>query len=189
MSFAIAEIERRLANLIRLATVTEADYRQARVRVRVGELVSGWLPWSTRRAAGDSSWWAPEVGEQVILLAPGGDLAQAVVSGALFQAMHPAPATTPNRRRTVYADGAVIEYDREAHRLTATLPPGGTVRLVADGGLSIEGDVTIAGDLRCSGDVADGTRSLQADREIYNAHTHAGVEPGPGATDAPGEKQ
>ncbi|MEE9357245.1 hypothetical protein [Candidatus Vondammii sp. HM_W22] len=41
MSYELAEIERRLANLIRLGTVEQADYDKARVRVRSGELLTG----------------------------------------------------------------------------------------------------------------------------------------------------
>ncbi len=36
-NFAIAELNRRLANIIRIGLVKEIDYEKARVRVKVGE--------------------------------------------------------------------------------------------------------------------------------------------------------
>lgn len=122
MSFQIAELERRLAGLIRFGTVEEADYARARVRVRMGEAVSDWLPWLTLRAGNDRSWWPLEVGEQVLVLSPSGETAQGVVLGSLYQAEHPAPADRPTIDRRVYADGAVMSYDREAHLQHAIIP-------------------------------------------------------------------
>ncbi|MGE4298905.1 MAG: phage baseplate assembly protein V [Desulfovibrionaceae bacterium] len=138
--YRLAELERLLANVIRLGAVEEADYATARVRVRSGQVLTAWLPWLTHRAGPDATWWAPEVGEQVALLAPGGDLAQAVVLPALYQVAHPAIADVPTKHRVQYADGASWEYDREAHTLRAYVP--GNVIVLADGDV----DVTVGGD-------------------------------------------
>lgn len=141
MGFPQAELERRVANIISWGTIEEADYTAARVRVRCsGDVVTDWLPWMTQRAGGDRSWWAPEEGEQVIILAPSGELAQGVVLCGVFTNEHPAPADTPNVDRRVYSDGAVIEYDRAAHVLKADIP--GNAEVKAEGTISGE-----AGDL------------------------------------------
>ena len=42
-----ADNERRIANVVRLGVVDEADYTTRRVRVRMGDLLSGWLPFAT----------------------------------------------------------------------------------------------------------------------------------------------
>ena len=120
-AWAAGEIERRLANLIRLATVSALDANAARVKVQIGAVVSDWLPWVTHRASNDRSWWAPEPGEQVLVLSPSGDLTQAVVLPAIYQANHSAPADSENIHRVRYKDGTVVEYDRAAHRLLADL--------------------------------------------------------------------
>lgn len=122
MNFRVSDMERRLASVIRVGTVAEADYSAARVRVAFGEAVSDWLPWLTLRAGNDRTWWSPEVGEQVVVLSPSGDTAQGVVLGSIYQSAHPAPASSPDVDRRVYADGAVIDYDRSAHRLHAVIP-------------------------------------------------------------------
>lgn len=117
-----SETDRRLPNIIRIGTVSEADYKAARLRVAFGTAVSDWLPWITFRAGGDSSWWAPEVGEQVVVLSPSGETAGGVVLGSMFSNSHPAPTDRPTIHRTTYEDGAVLEYDRLKHILHAYIP-------------------------------------------------------------------
>ncbi|MFI9652601.1 phage baseplate assembly protein V [Guyparkeria sp. GHLCS8-2] len=124
-----AEINRRLENLIRLGTVDQADYASARLKVRIGELVTGWLPWLTHRAGGDRSWWAPEVGEQVVLLSPGGDLAQGIVLPSLYRDAHPAPGTDPAKHTTRYQNGTEETHDRAAQHYHLNVPAGGKITL------------------------------------------------------------
>lgn len=140
--------ERVQANLVQVGVVAEADYPQARLRVTLAHgLKSAWLPWLTARAGGDRTWWAPEVGEQVVVLCPDGEPAGGIVLGALYQAQAAAPSDQASVHRTRYQDGAILEYDRAAHALKATLPAGGTAALTAPGGVTITGDTTIAGTL------------------------------------------
>ena len=185
--FDISELNRRVANLILAAKVVEVDYRRARVKAQSGELVSGWLPWLTQRAGLDRSWWAPSVGEQVLVLSPSGDPAQGMVLPGLYQDAHDAPSSNPDDNRVVYRDGAVFSYDRARHHWDIRLPAGATVALIASGGVSIEGDVTVTGDIKATGDIEDQTRSMRADRDIYNRHTHRGDSGG--TTGNPGASQ
>jgi len=158
MEFSLAELSRKLANLIRFGLVAEADYQAARVRVRCGELTTEWLPWLTARAAAEASWWAPRVGEQVILLSPSGDPAQAVALPALY--LDPIPFDSADRRPDLhqvrYADGAEISYDESTHTLSATLPFGGIVDLIASGGVNIVGPVTVEGTITATDDITSG---------------------------------
>lgn len=155
---ALADLERTRANTLQLGVVQEADYAKARLRVQVAGLTSAWLPWLAVRAGGDRTWAAPEVGEQVLIGCPDGDPARGVVLGAIFKQDHAAPAASADLTRTVYADGAVIEYDRAAHKLTATLPAGGAATLTAPGGCTIIGPTEIRGTLRVTAAVtADST--------------------------------
>ena len=81
----IAELDRLLANIIRLGTVAELDEHAARVTVDVGGLITDWLPWLTARAGATRTWSAPRPGEQVVVLSPYGDLSQAVALPAVYQ--------------------------------------------------------------------------------------------------------
>jgi len=116
--FRLTELEHKLNNLVRVGQVAEADYDAARVRVQLGPITTGWRPWLTTRAGGDRSWWAPEVGEQVVVFSPAGELAHAWVLPAGFSDAAPAPANSPDILRAVFADGLVVEHDRAAKRTT-----------------------------------------------------------------------
>lgn len=118
LSFNVAELDRRLANIIRVGRIAEVDYPEARARVEMGETRTYWLPWLTARASFDRSWWAPEIGEQVLVLSPSGDLAQGLIIMAVYQKAHPKPAESPDIMRTVFKDQFVIEHDRARKHTT-----------------------------------------------------------------------
>jgi phage baseplate assembly protein V len=128
--FDIAELERRLANLIRDGLIASVDYDAARARVQIGDLLTAPLPWYAGRAGGDRTWWAPEVGEQVTVLSPSGELAQGRILPALYSNAAPAPASAGDVSRAVWADGLVVEHDR-ARKLTRIHAPEGTLVLDA----------------------------------------------------------
>ena len=182
--FELTELHRRLANIIRLGRVVATDYDGAvpRVKVAIGELETAWLPLITARAGKDSSSWLLDIGEQVVVLSPSGELAQGVVLGSIHQQQFPSLTDSSDQHCTQYRDGAVINYDSVEHHLDVKLPSGATVNILAEGGLTIDGDVAINGNLQTSGHITDHTRSMQDDRAIFNSHTHAGVKPGEGST-------
>lgn len=141
-TFRLSELERRVSNMIRLATVDSVDHAQARCRVTVGDVKTALLPWLTQRAGADRTWWAPTVGEQVLLLAPSGELACAVVLPAAYQTAHTPPSNDGNVHRVEYEDGTFIQYDRAAHKLTVDcvgdIEVTAAGKITADAGESIE---------------------------------------------------
>ena len=155
LTWAVAELERRVANLVRSGVVHAADYATAKVRVRYDTAADGTpvvtapLSWFTRRSGEDGDWWAPELGEEVAILSPSGDLLQGMVLPALYQQAYPAPETMPTRHTRRYADGAMFMYDREAHRLEAILPTGSSAVIESN-------DVTV----RCA------TATIQASGQV-----------------------
>ncbi len=136
LAFRVAELERRLANVVTIGTVAEVDAAAARVRVRVGDLLSDWRPWLAPRAAGVSVWSPPEVGEQVVLLCPWGDPALGLVLPALWQDAHPAPSASPNRTVVAFDDGTTVEYDRAGARLSVSCV--GDVAVTASGAVTLD---------------------------------------------------
>ena len=138
-AFELSEILRRLANVVRLGAVAEVDLPAARARVRYDtdaagdDILTAWLPWLTLRAGADRTWWAPTVGEQVVVLAPGGELPQAVILPALYREDHPAPADEASKHVTRYGDDIRIEVDTAAHRFGITVPAGGELVLTCGG--------------------------------------------------------
>ena len=190
-AFEIAEIQRRLGNLFKIGRIEETNYNELipLCRVRVGELLTGWLPMLAQRDGPDNCWWPYEIDEQVMVLSPSGDPAQGIVLGAINQRSYPVQSNRPDIHRVVYADGAVTEYDRAAHHLKVNLPDGATTELVSTGGVIIVGDVSVTGNIKATGEISDHTRSMQADRDIFNSHTHSGVRSGPSATQPPNQQQ
>lgn len=179
----LAELERRLTNVFLIGTIVDADYDTSRVKVEAGSLVTGWLHWVTARASNDVDYWAPEIGEQVLVMSPGGNPEIGVVLPALYQNSFPATDSRPTVRRVRFSDGADFSYDREANALKITLPGGATTTLVSDGGIEMTGDTKIIGALHVTDnikgdkDITDKTRSMQGDRDIYNSHNHPHGDP------------
>lgn len=139
--FRLSELERLVSNLIRYGTVDSLDAEKAVVRVKSGDLLTGWLKWLSHRAGPDADWWAPEPGEQVLLLSPSGDPMQGIVLPAIYSDQFPAPADVSTRRRVVFADGGYAEYDRESGALDILAK--GPVNLTAAGEVSVTGKATV----------------------------------------------
>lgn len=142
----ITELERRLSNLIRIGTVSGADYGRAKVRVDCDGLTTNWLPWITRRAGGDIDWWTPEVGEQVVVMAPSGLLEDAFVLSALYSDARPEPESSPEKHTVCYANGDSITHDRANGSFE--IKCAGDVKIQSGGNLEIlvSGQVTVTAD-------------------------------------------
>jgi len=209
-NFTLSDIERRLANLIRLGTIEQLDEQSAKVRVRSGGILTDWLKWRTQRAGPDSDWWAPEPGEQVIMLSPSGETNQALVLGSINSNHFPCPATRKTLHRIAYQDGTTKDYDRQSSTDRVTYPDGtfieynataGTYTVSTASGTEItinaaSGDVTaeIAGSLTAtvsdaikatagsSADISAPTVNITGDVTITGSLTLAGpLSAGPGS--------
>ena len=116
----IQELARAIRNLIRSGVVTEVDTVQGLCRVQSGGIQTTWLNWLTTRAGRSRTWWAPSVGEQVLLLAIGGELDTAFVLPGIFSDDNPAPSASADACHMAFPDGAVIEYEPETSALTVS---------------------------------------------------------------------
>lgn len=207
MSFENSEADRRLANLIRVGVIADVDLVNALATVDLGEVITDWLPWLTHRAGGDRTWWAPDAGEQVIVLSPSGELAQGVILPGIYQDDHPQNGNTANIHRTTYSDGSVVEYDRAVHRLTVTVGTGSVVvncatatvnaatsttlntpETFCKGKLTVDGLITGSGGLAISGgsgaavqgNITSTGGDIKADTISLKGHHH--TEQGDGAS-------
>jgi len=191
LDFEVTELHRRLSNLIRIGTIEQTNYNGSipQCKVRIGDILTAYLPVLSLRAGTDQHSWLLEQDEQVLVLAPSGDLAQGVILGSIAQDKFPSLTHSEHIHRTQYADGAVIEYDRKSHHLKVILPDAGTAQWVVPGGLTVTGNVLVNGSITATDNISDHTRSMQADREIYNGHAHSGIEPGSASSDSPNPKK
>lgn len=130
------ESSRQFLNGIRKGTVAAVD--GALCRVESGDLSTDWIQWFVPFAGDTIEWLAPSIGEGVMLLCPNGDPTQAVALRGFYSEDFPPPSTDPAKHARKYRDGALVEYDMAAHSLTAKLPAGATVLIVAPGAVNVQ---------------------------------------------------
>ncbi|ACN95327.1 MULTISPECIES: phage baseplate assembly protein V [Wolbachia] len=116
-NFAISELQRKLANIVRIGLVKEVDYEKARVKVQIGEFLTDWLPWITSKAGKDRNWSPPDIDEQVIILSALGELSLGVVLAGIYQEKYPAPENKKEINSVKIQDGTRLLYDKEKHHL------------------------------------------------------------------------
>ncbi|ACA89374.1 MULTISPECIES: phage baseplate assembly protein V [Burkholderia cepacia complex] len=135
-----ADLNRRLESLLREGTVIDVDHGARRVRVESGGLQTDWIRWLAQRTGNSIEWDPPTIGEPGLLLCPSGEPTTGLFLPGVYCDGHDAPSSNPNEHVRVYADRARIAYDFATHALTATLPAGATVHVVAPGSVTVETD-------------------------------------------------
>lgn len=129
----IAEIERRLAGSMRHGTVAEVDAARGRMRLDMGPSTDGgrtlspWVPYA--QIAGALKVHAPpSPGQQMTLLAPGGDLRQSVAVPLTFSDAEPSPSSADDEHVLTFGDVTIT-----INGGSITLAVGGST-IVVDGG-------------------------------------------------------
>ena len=144
-AYATTRLDQRAANAIRLGVIEETRYStppMARVRFDDGYL-STWLRMACPRSAPDAAWWPLEIGEEVVALFPGGDLAQGVILAALYNGVNPATGSSADVSRIDYENGSSITHDRASGALSlhatgpVTIEAGGDIEIAAAGTVTI----------------------------------------------------
>lgn len=204
------ELNRLLCNIVRIGTITEIDYEKYLARVSSGENQTDWIRWAADRAGDATTWWAPSVGEQVILLAPGGDLVNAVIAGRLYSDAALPPDSGKQTDVTLYPDGARISYDPQTGALRVTGVKTAyvqaseaitvdTATMVVNASESITLNsprvtcthllTTETIEIQKGGTVKnDFTHTggnLSSNGKVLHTHIHTGVEPGGGSSGGP----
>ncbi|MGS4945204.1 phage baseplate assembly protein V [Meridianimarinicoccus sp. RP-17] len=148
-TFAVAEADRRIAGLVNIGVVTAVN-GDGTARVQIGELGTAAIPVAALRAGGMQVWWMPTVGEQVVVLAPSGDLARGVVIASIFAGNAPSD------------DPSVPTIDLRGGDMVIK---GGTIRIEADldivGKLEITGNIASEADITAAGGIAAGGTAAQ----------------------------
>ncbi|RXD05561.1 phage baseplate assembly protein V [Sphingomonas sp. UV9] len=163
--------------------IASVDLSTGRVTVTIGDVETQPIRWFTGGSSGTRLWSRPKVGEQVMLVAPSGDIAGAIAMRGLDCDAFP-PIGDTTRELVQFEDGAVIAYDPASHKLEAVLPGGATVSIIAPGGVRLDADVRISGDLLVDGKI-ESTGDVKAGNVSLQQHKHLGVQPGGGISGAP----
>lgn len=190
--WAQAEAERTSANMLRLGVISELDAKNARVKVKIGELTTTWIPWTTSRAGATRTWSAPRPGEQVLVISPFGDFTQGVVSSSIYQKNHPAPADSEDDETIDFPDGSFINYNSKTNTLTVTVSNDGNViinckkaTINADTSVTLNAPKTeINSNIKVNGNADFSGGSLKHNgKNVGDSHKHA--DPQGGSTGAP----
>jgi phage baseplate assembly protein gpV len=107
----ISELERRVGNFIRPGVIHEVLYEEGLCRVNFGERISPKMPWLETRAGDDISYWHPDVGEQVLVLAEYGDATRGWVLRGFFSNQKRINGKK-DLHRVEYSNGTSFEYDK-----------------------------------------------------------------------------
>ncbi|HEE9953201.1 TPA: phage baseplate assembly protein V [Citrobacter freundii] len=183
-----AELIRLLENIIRTGVIFAVDEEKWCVRVRSGNLETGWLRWNTPRAGAFKIWIPPSVGEQVSIACIGGNPETAIILGSLYSNDHPAPGSSLKEIVITAPDGAVVRYDADASALEATGMK--TAKIQAAVGVTLDTpvvectkhlktatfEVTEGGTMR--GDVEHSDGKMTSNGVQVDNHGHGGVQRG-----------
>jgi len=186
------ETARRLENAIRRGTVAAVRLASpARLRVKVGDNTTDWLPWLALRAGGAQGgrhWSPPVVGEQAVVLCQGGDMAQGVALVGLYSDAMPQPSDQPECERMEWAQDNYLQWLRGALEImcleSITLDVGqGQCRLHMTP-TSLQLNVGAASLSMTAGGISTNV-DIEAQGISLVKHVHGGVRSGDSNTGAP----
>jgi phage baseplate assembly protein V len=205
-----SDILRLLRNLIRIGTVNAVDLERGLCRVDTGGNLTDWLHWMTCRAGRARMWWAPSEGEQVLVLALGGELDTAFVLPGIFSDDFPAPSASADALHIAFPDGAVLEYEPDNGALSVTGIKTANVQasesitastkvVIVEAAESITldtpevictnklttGTLEVKSGGKMTGSIEHSGGSITSNGVVVHTHTHGGVQNGGGSTDKP----
>ena len=190
MNAALADLQRRVANLFRVGKVVEIDRAKARVKVEFNGVKTPWLPWSTGRAGTVKDWSPPAVGEQVCIVSPMGEMGSGfVMPGGINSDAKAAPDDRENVHRLdipsggafeIHVGGAVILLENGKARITV----GSSTMEITSGKMTFSGDIEVTGKLDTTGNVTSQADVIAGPIHLLT-HVHGGVMGGPSTTSTP----
>lgn len=173
----------RFGQLAGYGKIESVDLKAGLITVIQGEMVTGPIRWLMGGGGKTKLWSRPKIGEQVLLIAPEGDIAGAIALRGVHSAAFP-PIGDTDREIVEFEDGAIVAYNPGTHELTIMLPSGGAVSLEAQAGLTIKGPVKITGSVEIDGKLTATDDVIGAGKSL-KSHAHQKVQPGTGVSGQP----
>lgn len=119
-------------------TVSAIDPKTVRARVRLPDhdnLRTWWLDVMQNNTYKNKDYCLPDVGDQVkVLMTPDG--VEGVILGAVYSSQDTPVISDPDKRRTDFADGTFVEYDRKNNAMAI----GGAIKTLT---ITTHNDVTV----------------------------------------------
>lgn len=158
----IEELNSRISNLFRVGTITSllpADMKARVVFEDRDNMESYDLLVIVKNTMNNKDYWMPDIGETVLCCFLPIGLEQGFIIGGYYPQPVSRPANTENVRKVKFADGTVIEYDRESHQLLVDVPADGATVVV-----NAQTKVTVNSPLIDLGEAADLEPSVLGDK-------------------------
>jgi phage baseplate assembly protein V len=118
----LADILRRIENIVRFGTVSAIDYGATppACKVRTGNIETCFLPFIETRAGTTHDWDPPVEGEQCIIFSPSGDTTTGVVLFGIPSEQFQPPSRSPDKFVRQFPDEARIEYNHKTGHLSVS---------------------------------------------------------------------
>lgn len=156
--------------MIKYGTISEVKPGYARVNFDDDEIVSDWLPVVVRKSLTDKESWQLEINEHVacvmdVHIDDEGVLHESCDVGVIIGAIAsdedvPDPGEAAGKFRKLFTDGTLIEYDKDAGKLTVDVK--GEISAKATGDISVDTDATLKGKAATIDCEATGTAKIKA---------------------------
>ncbi len=129
---------------VRVGIVESTNPKKVTVRVKIPDLdnvISYDLQVVQRKTLKDKDYWLPDLKEEVLCLFQGNGLESGFVLGALYNEEDEPPVNSQEKRHVAFEDGTSLEYDRKAHKLTATVQ--GDIEIAATGNITVSAGANV----------------------------------------------
>ncbi|EGQ5165999.1 phage baseplate assembly protein V [Salmonella enterica] len=160
-------------------TVSAIDPVNVRARVRLPDhdnLRTWWLDVMQNNTYKNKDYCMPDIGEQVkVLMTPDG--VEGVILGAVYSGKDMPVINDPDKRRTDFADGTFVEYDRKNNAMAI----GGAIKTLT---ITTHSDITLQTDTQVTV-IAQNSATVRTKTATINASDSATVKTQKATIDSP----
>lgn len=159
----LAELKRRLSNIIALGTISQVKSSEGKalVRVKIMDRETDWLPVASLSNSFKKHFIPNRVGEQCLVLSPFGDSSSGIVIRSIYNRSAKEPDGADENTEVIeYADGTRFSYSVETGELYIECV--GTVTIKAPG-VVIDAPTTIKSSLDVDSNITSGGSITDSD--------------------------
>lgn len=109
--YTLAELNRKFEALLIFGVVFDVDYANKKLRLKEGNLETGWLPFPAESGRNYRRWRPIKKGQQLTAICRSGDPTQGRVLGESWWDDNDSPSTDENIDLIEFTGGATIRYD------------------------------------------------------------------------------
>lgn len=160
-------------------TVSAIDPKTVRARVRLPDhdnLRTWWLDVMQNNTYKNKDYCMPDVGEQVkVMMTPDG--VEGVILGAVYSSQDTPVISDPDKRRTDFADGTFVEYDRKNNAMAI----GGAIKTLT---ITTHSDITLQTDTQVTV-IAQNSATVKTKVATIDASSSATIKTQKATVDSP----